>query len=139
TTTVQVSAASPAIFSANSTGAGQGAILNVPSLAKNSTANPAPLGSEVAIYATGTGVTKPASKDGVLTGTNPPLVAQPVTVTIGGQSAQVLYQGAAPGFVAGLTQINVTIPSNIAPGPAVPITIAVAGVTSVSGVTLAVK
>lgn len=137
--TVQVGAANPAIFSANSSGAGQGAILNVPSLSKNSDANPAPLGSEVAIYATGTGVTKPASKDGVLTGTNPPLVAQPVTVTIGGQTAQVLYQGAAPGFVAGLTQINVTIPSNITPGPEVPVTIAVGGATSVSGITLAVK
>lgn len=138
-TTVQVGAANPAIFAANSTGAGQGAILNVPSLSKNSADNPASLGSEVAIYATGTGVTKPASKDGVLTGTNPPLVAQPVTVTIGGQPAQVVYQGAAPGFVAGLTQINVTVPSNITPGPAVPVTIAVGGVTSVSGITLAVK
>jgi uncharacterized protein (TIGR03437 family) len=138
TTTVQVSAANPAIFSANSSGAGQGAILN-PDLSKNSAANPAPLGSQVAIFATGTGVTTPASKDGVLSGANPPLVALPVAVTIGGQPAKVVYQGAAPGFVAGVTQINVTIPSNITPGPAVPITIAVGGGQSASGITLAVK
>ena len=92
-----VAAANPSIFSANASGTGQGAILNNVDLSKNSASNPAARGSAVVLYATGTGVLKPAEEDGVLTpAENPPLISQPVTVTIGGQSANVLYQGAAP-------------------------------------------
>jgi len=140
TTTLPVVQSNPSIFSANSSGTGQGAILNNADLTRNSAANPATLGSVIALYATGTGVTKPASVDGSLTsGTNPPMVAQPVTVTIGGQNAQVLYQGAAPGLVAGISQINVQIPSNITPGPSVPVTLAVGNTQSQNSVTIAVK
>jgi uncharacterized protein (TIGR03437 family) len=137
--TLPVAAASPAMFSANSSGSGQGAILNS-DLSRNSTSNPAARGSQVVIYATGTGVTKPASTDGILTSAvNPPLIAQTVTATIGGQSAQVMYQGAAPGLVAGVSQINVIVPANVTPGAAVPVTISVGGVASVNTVTMAVK
>jgi uncharacterized protein (TIGR03437 family) len=139
TTTVAVAATNPSIFSANATGTGQGGILNA-DLSPNSASNPAPLGSVVAIFATGLGVTNPASVDGVLTSAaNLPLVAQPVTVAIGGQNAVVSYQGAAPGLVAGMSQINVQIPSNITPGAAVPVMIAVGGVQSQNPVTVAVK
>jgi uncharacterized protein (TIGR03437 family) len=138
-TTLPVVESNPSIFSANASGTGQGAILNNADLTRNSASNPAALGSVIAIYATGTGVTKPASVDGSLTGTNPPLVAQPVTVTIGGQNAQVLYQGAAPGLVAGISQINVQIPLNITPGPSVPVTLAVGSTQSQNSVTIAVK
>jgi uncharacterized protein (TIGR03437 family) len=139
TTTVAVAATNPSIFAANATGTGQGGILNA-DLSPNSASNPASLGSVVAIFATGLGVTNPASVDGVLTSAvNPPLVAQPVKVTIGGQHAVVSYQGAAPGLVAGISQINVQIPSKVTPGPAVPITIAVGGVQSQNPVTVAVK
>jgi uncharacterized protein (TIGR03437 family) len=134
-----VSAASPAIFSENASGAGQGAILNQDST-RNSAANPAVRGSIVAFYATGTGATKPSSPDGVLTPLlNPPVLAQSVTVTIGGQNAPVTYQGAAPGLVAGVSQINAQVPLNIAAGTAVPVTITVGGVKSGNTVTLAVK
>ena len=134
-----VSAANPSIFSANSSGSGQGAIVNA-DLTKNSAANPAARGSVVEIYATGLGATTPASTDGVLTpAMNPPLIAQPVTVTIGGQNAQVMYQGAAPGLVAGVSQINVRVPAGVTPGSALPVTIKIGGVTSVNTVTMAVK
>ncbi len=96
-TTLEVVAANPSIFSANVSGAGQGAILNNADMTPNSAPNPATRGSVVAIFTTGAGVTKPPGKDGVLTSVvNPPLLAQPVTVKIGGQQADVLYQGAAP-------------------------------------------
>jgi len=137
--TLPVSAANPSIFSANSSGSGQGAIVNA-DLTKNSAANPAARGSVVEIYATGLGATTPASTDGVLTpAMNPPLIAQPVTVTIGGQNAQVMYQGAAPGLVAGVSQINVRVPAGVTPGSALPVTIKIGGVTSVNTVTMAVK
>jgi uncharacterized protein (TIGR03437 family) len=139
TTMVPVAATNPSIFAANGTGAGQGAILNT-DMSRNSASNPAPLGSVVSIFATGLGVTNPASVDGVLAAAiNPPLVAQPVTVSIGGRIAVVSYQGAAPGLVAGVSQINVQIPSDVAPGPAVPVTIAVGGKQSQNSVTVAVK
>jgi uncharacterized protein (TIGR03437 family) len=134
-----VSAANPSIFSANASGSGQGAIMNA-DLSRNSSSNPAAIGSVVAIYSTGTGVTQPGSTDGALTSSvNPPLIAQPVTVTIGGKSAQVMYQGAAPGLVAGVSQINVQVPANVTPGSAVTVTISVGGVEALNTVTMAVK
>jgi len=140
TATLPMAASNPSIFSANASGIGQGAILNNPGLTRNSASNPASPGSVVSIYATGAGVTKPASVDGVLTATvNPPKVAQPVTVTIGGQIADVLYQGAAPGMVAGISQINVRIPANVSAGPSVPVTIAVGDTQSQGAVTIAIK
>lgn len=139
-TTLPVAAANPSIFSANASGTGQGAILNNADLSKNSPSNPAARGSVVVLFATGTGVLKPAAADGVLTPTaNPPLIAQPVTVTIGGQSATVLYQGGAPQLVAGVSQIDVQVPAGVTPGSAVPVTITVGGVPSLNTVTMAVK
>jgi uncharacterized protein (TIGR03437 family) len=41
----------------------------------------------------------------------------PVSVTIGGQAAQVLYAGAAPGQVAGVLQINAVVPDGAGLGP----------------------
>ena len=42
----------------------------------------------------------------------------PITVRIGGKDAEVLYQGAAPGLVAGVLQLNVKIPDGVTPGAA---------------------
>jgi len=62
----------------------------------------------------------------------------PVTVTIGGRSAEVLYYGAAPYMVAGVIQINARVPADIAAGN-VDVVIKVGNNTSQTGVTLAVK
>ncbi|OFW39398.1 MAG: hypothetical protein A3J28_02560 [Acidobacteria bacterium RIFCSPLOWO2_12_FULL_60_22] len=62
--------------------------------------------------------------------------AQP-TVTIGGQSARVLFSGMAPGFV-GLWQINAEVPASVTPGPAVPLVVTAGGVSS-NTVTIAVE
>jgi uncharacterized protein (TIGR03437 family) len=60
-------------------------------------------------------------------------------VLIGGQPATVAYKGAAPGDVAGVIQMNVTVPAGIAPGAAVPVSFTVGSKTSPSGVTIAVN
>jgi uncharacterized protein (TIGR03437 family) len=63
----------------------------------------------------------------------------PVTVQIGGSNAKVSYAGAAPGLVAGVTQVNCLIPSDVNSGPAVPIVLTVGGVNSQAGVTIAIQ
>ncbi|MGA2131577.1 MAG: hypothetical protein ABSH50_04605 [Bryobacteraceae bacterium] len=135
--TLPVSPAAPAIFELGTSG--QGGILNG-DYSVNSAAHPAPRGSTVAIYATGTGVLTPASADGVvISATNPPVSAAPVTVTIGGQAAIVSYQGGAPGLVAGVMQINAQVPASVTPGSAVPVTISAGGVAGLATVTMAVE
>ena len=128
----------PSIFSANSSGTGQGAILNQ-DYSANTAANPAAQGSVIQIYAAGEGQTTPLGVDGLLAnGATLPAPQKSVTATVGGASAVVQYAGAAPGFAAGLLQVNVVVPTGIAVG-AVPVTIAVNGVSSPAGVTVAVK
>ena len=60
-----------------------------------------------------------------------PLVTttNPVTVTIQGIPAQVLFAGLAPGF-AGLYQVNVMVPAGLAASSSAPLVITVAGQSS---------
>jgi len=75
----------------------------------NSQANPAPVGSVVALYATGLGQTNPPGTDGqVATNIGARYLAD-VQVTINEVLGQVQYAGPALGF-AGLSQINVLVP-----------------------------
>jgi uncharacterized protein (TIGR03437 family) len=134
-----VATAAPAIFTASQSGKGQGSILNQDYTANSATA-PAAMGSVVMIYATGGGTMAGAVLDGSIA--QPPFATlrQNVVVRIGGVLApQVPYQGAAPGIVQGVLQINAVVPTGIAPGSTVPIELTIGGVTSPAGVTLAVR
>ena len=138
TVTMPVRAATPAIFSLDSTGVGPGAILNQDT-SIDSTGNPAARLSVIALYCTGGGVTSPASADGAVIGGASFLLAQTPVVTIGGVNAVVKYAGAAPGSVAGLTQINVEVPAALAPALALPVIVKIGDFASTNGVTVAVK
>ncbi len=139
-----VTAIAPAIFTANASGIGQAAALNQ-NLSVNSAANPAKLGSTIALYVTGLGsTTNPV--DGQIAPTNcgiaclaTPLAA--ITVKIGNQflglGNGVTYIGAAPSLVAGVAQINVTIPTTLIPGTEL-VQVLANGYPSQPGVTVAV-
>ncbi len=63
----------------------------------------------------------------------------PVTVTIGGVPAGVLYAGAAPTETSGLQQINVLVPASVQPGPNTPIVLTVDNVNTQPGITVAIQ
>ncbi len=133
-------AADPALFTANQSGRGQGAILNQDA-SINSAANPAAPGSIIVLYGTGAGQMSPGGVDGQIVGGTPlprPL-AQPTLVTIGGQNASVEYSGAAPGAVAGLWQINVRVPNGLPANNNTPITLRIGSFGPLTGVTVAIR
>ena len=138
-TALNITAAAPGIFTLLQNGQGQAALLNQDN-SQNFGTNPATRGSVIQIFATGGGDTTPTLMPGeAAPASGNPLVLTNVqpTVTIGGQSAQVLFSGMAPGFV-GLWQINAQIPQNVTPGNAVPLVVNAGGVAS-NTVTIAVQ
>ncbi len=134
---VPVLAAKPALFSANASGRGQGAILNQDNTV-NSAANPAAKGSIVVLYGTGEGATNPPGIDGRLANAVFPKPLASTSVTIGGVRADTAYFGAAPNQVAGLFQANVKVPEN-APSGNVDVVATVGGQNSQLGLTVAIR
>jgi uncharacterized protein (TIGR03437 family) len=110
-------APNPALFTLNGAGNGPAAALNQDGT-PNGPNNPAEPGSIIQLFGTGFGPTSPQQATGSVTSTTGPFptLATPPTVTIGGQPAPIVYAGAAPGLVAGVVQVNVSIP-NLKPGP----------------------
>jgi len=138
--TIPVVAALPGIFSSNASGTGQGAIYNQ-DLSVNSAKNPAARGTTVIVYVTGEGQTSPAGIDGSVTAAHISPVL-PVTVNFGGVPAtSYQFVGETPGVVAGVMQINVTIPQGAPTGNTVPVTVTLGtgSITSQSGLTVAIQ
>lgn len=137
-TTLTVAPTMPGIFTLDSSGHGQ-AVAFAPNGQLDAPGKGVAAGSQLSLYATGLGQTSPPSADGVPGAVPPPTAALPVTVTIGGQPATVTFAGGAPGLVAGVAQINVTVPTGIQPGDAVPITLQVNNTPAQTGVTVAIS
>jgi uncharacterized protein (TIGR03437 family) len=79
--------------------------------------NAAHAGDTLVFFTTGMGQTAPALQTGQIVPLGPPYYdTTPVTVTIGGMNANVIYSIAAPPYVAGLYQMAVTVPSGLSPG-----------------------
>jgi len=116
TVSVPAAATAPGIFTIGS-GTGQAAALNH-DLSLNSAANPATPGSTIVLYATGDGVGN-------------------VSVSIAGQTANILYAGEAPGYI-GLMQVNAQIPTATASGAAA-VVLTIGAASSQSGVTITVQ
>jgi len=121
----------PGIFAANSSGCGQGAVLNVAadgSLSLNSPTNSASPGDFISIYATGNGHVYPTVPDGTAA------PSEPLSQSDGGSSwlfdfsgagtgAPPYWVGRAPGLV-GVDQFNFTVPTGVREGCAVPLQLA---------------
>jgi uncharacterized protein (TIGR03437 family) len=133
-----VVAASPAIFTLDASGVGQGAILNQDSTL-NSPSNPATKGTIIVLFATGAGQTDPVGVDGQIAGQILSKPLGPVAVQIGGQDAEVLYAGAAPGLISGLLQVNVRIPQSTVSSFSVPVLLSVGAIEGPGNVTLSVR
>jgi len=130
--------AAPAIFTVNASGTGQGAILNT-SYQLVDSSNPAiPGQTYLQIYCMGLGGVTNLPADGAPASSNPlSQTASQAQVTIGGVETTASFTGLAPGFV-GLYQVNVLVPSSVASGSAVQLSISIGGATS-NTVTIAVQ
>jgi uncharacterized protein (TIGR03437 family) len=112
--TVPVAAVAPAIFTVDGRPAGQALMINEDGTL-NSEQNPASQGSIVTIYATGLNNTQPPLATGTIA---PGAASLAFEAALQAGSASfgeggITYAGAAPGFVAGLNQINFRIPASI--------------------------
>jgi uncharacterized protein (TIGR03437 family) len=117
---IQMAAASPGLFTNDSSGSGQLAALNQDNT-RNGPANPAPRGSVIQLFATGAGFIPGAPPDGDTPGGQLIPTPEKPRVFIGTDfvpDSDVQYSGLAPGLI-GVWQINVRIPERVAPGNAV--------------------
>jgi uncharacterized protein (TIGR03437 family) len=83
----------------------------------NSASHPAPPGSIIGVYVTGLGVTTPLSQDGSISAPPLPVPAMPVFASVNDNQVPVQSATAAPGLVAGITQVNLQIPMATYPSP----------------------
>ncbi|HTS27524.1 MAG TPA: hypothetical protein VMH81_16725 [Bryobacteraceae bacterium] len=109
---------SPGIFTQAQNGLGDGAIRHATDNSVVTTANPAKVGETVSIYLTSMGAVSPAVTAGTAAPSSPLSQTVLPDVFIDGQQATVSYSGLAPGL-AGLYQLNVTIPSGVTAGTSV--------------------
>ncbi len=135
---IPVADAEPAVFTQNSTGLGEAAVLNEDS-SLNAFSNAAARGSIIQIFTTGEGQTVPPSDTGSVTGTDTKVPKLAVGVTIGGAPATITYSASAPDAISGLFQVNAVVPPGIAPGAAVPLVLKVGDALSPANTTIAVK
>ena len=136
---IPLAASAPAIFTLDATGLGRAAVLNN-GRSVNDPSNPVLRGAILQIYATGEGVLSPPGVTGGVTGDGD--VKKPilnVSVSIGGVNAPVQFAGSAPELVAGVLAVNVIVPQEVLPGPAVPVVVTIGGVSSQAAATIAVQ
>jgi uncharacterized protein (TIGR03437 family) len=131
-----VAPAAPGIFTISS-GAGMALAINQNGTL-NSPIQPAPRESVIVLYATGQGLTHPASIDGEPATAPFPTPTLPVVLSVGGYPVDILFAGAAPGY-SGLLQINARVPGGFFPTGNVPVVLQVGAAFSQPAVTIAVR
>jgi uncharacterized protein (TIGR03437 family) len=119
-TSIPVAGVSPGIFTATSTSINGGLpVLNADGT-PNTPSNAAAESSTIMLFVTGEGQTSPGGIDGLVNGaSSTPVPLLPVTATVGGNAATVVSAAEAPGQVAGVLQVNVTLPAAVTTSSAV--------------------
>ncbi|MGD1071153.1 MAG: TIGR03118 family protein [Bryobacteraceae bacterium] len=119
---------SPGIFTINFSGSGQAVALNSDGTVNSST-NPAVRGTNIWIFATGEGVTTPASADGMTETTTGATPVAPVAVVFGSASAAVISDTTVPKDVAGVLEVQTTVPTSLPVGQ-ISVALSVGGVST---------
>jgi uncharacterized protein (TIGR03437 family) len=121
--------AGPGIFTLDSSGKGQGAILlagtNKIAMPRNAAvpSQPAQPGDYIEIYATGLGpIDHPVFPGNAAVPDPLSNLEAPIQVKVGDTYSEVTFAGLAPGFV-GVYQVNVRLQASVQTGDAVPVTI----------------
>ena len=81
----------------------------------NSAGEPAPPNTVITVFGTGEGLTNGANISGKAASPPYPQPRLPVTLVVGGITADILYAGSAPGLI-GAFQINARVPGGFLPG-----------------------
>jgi uncharacterized protein (TIGR03437 family) len=136
---VPIASASPAVFTFNQSGSGQGIVVDgINQRVLVAPASPTTAGQVIVIYCEGLGAVNRAVTAGAASPSDPPATARDIVeVTIGGRPARVLFAGLTPESV-GLYQINAEVPSGIAASDQSPVVVTVNGIAS-RPVTIAVR
>ena len=138
---VVLSTAQPAIFTQDDSGTGLGVIVGFKADHSASfvidNTHPVSAGDYLVIYCTGLGPVDQQVAAGSA-GPSSPLAntINPVTATIGGQNATVVFAGLAPGLT--VYQVNVIVPAGVTSGTGIPVVLFQAGQQSLP-VTIAVQ
>jgi len=134
---VSMAPAAPGLFTSDASGSGQALAFNADGTV-NGEKNAAASGSVIILFATGEGLTNPGGEDGVVTTNILHTPQLPVSLTIGGKTAEVTYAGSAPGLVEGVMQVEAIVPQGAGTGD-VAVVLTVGTVNSQSGVTIALQ
>jgi uncharacterized protein (TIGR03437 family) len=115
TTTQFLNLTTPGIFTVKANGLGYGAIEHANGQVVTPS-NPAQPGETVAVYASGLGATLPSVTEGTQSPSSPLAnTVQTISATVDSTEATVTYAGLAP-YLAGVYQVNVTIPTTATSG-----------------------
>ncbi len=135
--TLPVAPTAPALFSVDFSGQNQVAALNEDG-SVNGAGNPAEAGKLIVLYGTGGGTFRTQPADGAVIGLPLPEFLNALSLEIGGQAAELLYAGPAPGLVSGVFQINARVPVGVS-GDKVAVLVRSGAAASVAGTTITVK
>jgi uncharacterized protein (TIGR03437 family) len=133
---VPVALSAPGIFTLDFSGTGQAVALNADGTVNGST-NAATAGTVITLFATGQGPENPPGEDGVVNDRILRTPQLPVSLSIGGQNAKVLYAGSGLGLVQAILQVEAIIPAGVT-GTA-PVVLTVGSASSQPKVTISVK
>jgi len=114
--TIPLAASVPGLFTETLNGIGEVVALHQDGTV-NSATNAASAGTVIILFATGEGAVNPVGVDGLISTSrfiHVPVL--PVSMTIGGKIAQVLYAGSSPGSVGGLMEVEVMVPAGAGTG-----------------------